>query len=112
MFDESVAPSDLVQLAEADIACSVNDNRDDDGHDEFLRERLAVYEEYMNRPYVMGRDLIEAGMAPDKNFSDMLAYAHKMRLAGVDKESALRQTLAFGRKLKSPETEMEDDEKR
>jgi tRNA nucleotidyltransferase (CCA-adding enzyme) len=54
----------------------------------------------MEKPYVMGKDLIEAGLRPDSNFSEILAYAHKLRLAGVDKESALKQTLAFARKMK------------
>ena len=54
----------------------------------------------MSRPYVMGKDLIAAGMKPSPHFSEILAYAHKLRLAGVDKESALKQTLAYARKLK------------
>ena len=64
----------------------------------FLRERLSVYNEYMSRPFVSGSDLIEAGIPPAEGFSDILAYAHKLRLAGVDKESALKQTLAYAKK--------------
>jgi tRNA nucleotidyltransferase (CCA-adding enzyme) len=30
----------------------------------------------------------------------MLDYAHKLRLAGIGKESALRQTLAYAGKLR------------
>ena len=48
----------------------------------------------------MGRDLIEAGLAPGKEFSELLAYAHKLRLAGIDKENALKQVLAQARKKK------------
>ena len=44
------------------------------------------------------RDLLEAGLTPGESFGDYLAYAHKLRLAGVPKESALKQTLAFARK--------------
>ena len=54
--------------------------------------------EYMSRDYVSGKDLIEAGLKPDERFSDILAYAHKLRLAGVDKESALKQTLSYAGK--------------
>jgi tRNA nucleotidyltransferase (CCA-adding enzyme) len=61
---------------------------------------MAIYRQYMSRPYVMGQDLIEAGLKPCKEFSDYLAYAHKLRLAGVDKESALKQTLAYAKKGK------------
>ena len=54
----------------------------------------------MSRPFVQGRDLIEAGLKPDKSFSELLAYAHKLRLAGIPKESALKQTLSLARKMK------------
>jgi len=54
----------------------------------------------MSKPYVQGRDLIEAGVEPSEKFSDYLDYAHKLRLAGVDKNAALKQTLAYIRKRK------------
>ena len=63
-------------------------------------ERVAVYEEYLARPYVMGKDLIAAGLNPGKDFSDILTYAHKLRLAGVPKDSALKQTLSYARKIR------------
>ena len=65
----------------------------------FLIERLALFREMMARPYVMGRDLIEAGLKPGESFTQILEYAHKLRLAGVDKESALKQTLGFARQF-------------
>ena len=52
----------------------------------------------MSRPYVMGQDLIDAGLKPGKDFSQYLAYSHKLRLAGVEKNSALKQTLSFAKK--------------
>ena len=67
-------------------------------YEEFLWERLQIYREAMARPYVQGSDLIEAGLMPGPQFSEVLAYAHKLRLAGVEKENALKQTLAFARK--------------
>ena len=63
-------------------------------------ERLAIYRETMERPFVMGRDLVEAGLKPDKNFTDILAYAHKLRLAGVEKDAALKQTIRYAESLK------------
>ena len=45
----------------------------------------------------MGQDLIDAGLKPDKSFADYLAYAHKLHLAGVEKASALKQTIAYAR---------------
>jgi len=67
----------------------------------FLYDRLAVYRELMARPYVMGRDLIEAGLVPGPEFTEILDYAHKLRLAGVPKEAALKQTLGYARKLRN-----------
>ena len=54
----------------------------------------------MAKPYVTGRDLSEAGLEPGEYFADILAYAHKLRLAGIEKESALKQTLSYARKKK------------
>ena len=56
----------------------------------------------MAKPYVTGQDLINAGLKPDDNFSEILGYAHKLRLAGIDKESAMKQALAYARKVISP----------
>lgn len=61
----------------------------------FLRERLAVYREYMDRPHVTGRDLIGAGLHPSERFSEYLAYGRRLRLAGVDKRDALGRIMAL-----------------
>lgn len=94
LFDDSICPEDLLLLAKAD-----NFGRKGDWEytemEAFLRDRLAVFHEMMARPYVMGRDLIQAGLKPGKNFSDLLAFAHKLRLAGIPKEEALKQTLSY-----------------
>ena len=52
----------------------------------------------MSRPYVTGKDLIDAGLSPGENFKEILGYAHKLRLAGVPKDEALKQALAYARK--------------
>lgn len=100
LFDDSVSPDDLLLLARADHegrtgqACL--------GYDEVTMElgaHLASYRELMARPYVTGADLIAAGLTPGAQFGDALAYAHKLRLAGIEKDEALRQTLGFARKL-------------
>ena len=70
------------------------------GDSSFLFGRLREYREIMARPHVTGEDLIKAGLTPDESFSGILAYAHKLRLAGIEKESALKQTLAYARKMK------------
>lgn len=92
MFDESVCPVDLIYLSSCD-----NFSRHEDVQRQ-LFEKLEIYNEYMSRPYVQGKDLIEAGFEPGKEFSELLAFTHKLRLAGVDKESALKQVRHYLRK--------------
>ena len=97
MFDRAIDPEALICLSMSDgqgtvsrypyVSCEEN-----------LETRLALYRETMARPYVMGRDLVEAGLTPGPDFSDYLALAHKLRLAGIPKEDALRQVLAEARK--------------
>lgn len=99
MFDSSLDPEGLICLAIADSLGKSSKN-EYVSHNEFFRERLAAYREYMARPFVSGKDLIDAGLTPSKSFSKYLEYAHKLRLAGVEKESALKQTLSFARKNK------------
>ena len=94
MFDQSVDPEGLVCIALADDLGRISPHHQH-SNEEFLRSRLAVFREYMARPYVMGRDLISAGLKPGEDFTEILAHAHKLRLAGIPKEDALRQVLAF-----------------
>ena len=97
MFDGAASPLDLIWFGEADRPEFAGKD-EFHGDTAFLLERLQAYKETMARPYVMGRDLIGAGLEPDASFSDLLAYAHKLRLAGIPKENALKQTLAYARK--------------
>ena len=97
MFDQACAPKDLIWMAAADRPLFAGEE-EFSGDTEFLLERYEVYRETMSRPYVMGRDLIAAGLTPGDDFTDILAYAHKLRLAGIDKETALKQVLAYARK--------------
>lgn len=97
MFDDCADPEALICLSMADgqgtrstwpyVSCEEN-----------LMARLAVYRETMAQPHVMGRDLIDAGLEPGPDFSDFLALAHKLRLAGIPKDEALKQVLAEARK--------------
>ena len=99
MFDAAVAPEDLIWFAEADkpvMSGSVAFS----GDREFLTDRLKAYRETMAKPHVMGRDLIEAGLEPGDDFGEILAYTHKLRLAGIEKESALKQALTYARKMR------------
>ena len=95
MFDRAPWPKELILFAIADKGKEKADPK----LVSFLYQRLAVYREYMARPFVSGEDLINAGLKPSPAFSRALDYAHKLRLAGVDKNDALKQTLAYAGKL-------------
>ena len=105
MFDQSADPRGLICLALADGEGTLHPGRRF-SIEKFLEERLAIYNETMALPYVKGEDLAAAGIAPGPEFGEFLAFAHKLRLARVDKESALKQTLAYidryHRKNKTP----------
>ncbi len=92
MFDESVSPNDLILLSLCDGLGKIPKKPCEEA-ERFLRERLCMYREYMSRPYVKGQDLINAGIKQGKEFTELLGYAHKLRLAGVSKEEILRQIL-------------------
>jgi len=99
MFDQAQDPTALVYMAMADnygriMASGITP------HEDFLFERLEIFNTIMAKPYVQGRDLIEVGIEPSEKFGEYLEYAHKLRLAGVGKEDALKQTLAYIRKRK------------
>ena len=97
LFDSAVEPSDLLLLAKADYFGSLG-NEDYAPLEKKLREELKKYESLMRKPYVKGEDLINAGIEPGPVFKEALDYAHKLRLAGIDKKTALSQTMGYIRK--------------
>ncbi len=99
LFDESVCPEDLLLLARADRT-GQGRNFPYAATEALLRQRLAEFYDLMAKPCVTGADLIAAGMKPGVEMGEALRYAHKLRLAGVDREAALRQTLAFAQGAK------------
>ena len=103
MFDEAISPKDLIYFSVADSLGRIKENSKDLGENknaDFLFERLKVYEEMLKRPYVTGKDLLDAGLKSGKHFSEALSYAHKLRLAGIEKEEALKQVISYVKKLK------------
>lgn len=99
LFDAARAPKDLIYFSMADKPVMAGDDPFT-GDSDFLFERYDLYREMMAAPYVTGDDLIRAGLEPGGDFSGILAYAHKLRLAGIDKEPALKQTIAYAAKLR------------
>ena len=98
LFDAAIDPEGLIAIAVADERGRIAEVPAPQ-NEAFLRERLCIYRETMARPCVMGKDLIDAGLTPGTYFTEALAYAHKLHLAGVNKDSALIQTVAYARKL-------------
>ncbi|MCQ2555201.1 MAG: CCA tRNA nucleotidyltransferase [Clostridia bacterium] len=97
MFDEVVSPRDLVYFALCDK--TKTGSAEDKYAEKYLYDRLEIFDEIMQRPYVTGKDLIDSGLIPSDNFSEILSYAHKLRLAGISKDEALKQTLRYAEKL-------------
>lgn len=97
LFDSTPLPLELIYLAASDNGGKISAEAVPD-HTPFLLERLETYREMMAQPHVTGKDLLENGVEPGRIFSEALAYAHKLRLAGIGKPSALKQTLAYVRK--------------
>lgn len=95
MFNSSVCPEDLLLLARADRLGQGRAHDDYDAAWERLTAELAAYRELMSRPQVSGEELICAGMKPGKELGEALKYSHKLHLSGLDKDRALRQTLAM-----------------
>ena len=94
MFDMSQAPEDLLLLAEADyMGCLPTE--DYSATRRHLQSKLEQYRNLMEKPCVQGADLIAEGIAPGPALGAALEHAHKLRLAGVDKASALAQTLGY-----------------
>lgn len=94
MFYEAIAKKDLIHFALCDQTSNVKEK------ETFLFKRLNEYNKTMSKPYVTGEDLIKNGLKPNENFKKYLAYANKLRLSNIDKESALKQTLAYAKKEK------------
>ena len=99
LFDQAIDPEGLIALALADDRGRILETPAADTED-FLLQRLEIFKELMAKPCVLGRDLIEAGIQPGKDFTKILDYAHKLRLAGIPKENALKQVLAFARQMR------------
>ncbi|MCR4888371.1 MAG: hypothetical protein K5979_04220 [Ruminococcus sp.] len=96
LFDDSVEPFDLIQLGICDGLGKIPQN---DSSEDFLMERYETFKKIMSRPYVTERDISEAGINAGDKMPELLSYAHKLRLAGCDKDNTLRQCRAYAEKV-------------
>jgi len=99
MFDAAKDKNALIAIAEADNRGKITQDGFVSKKD-FLINRLDIYNEYMSRPYVTGKDLIDAGITAGEEIKKLLEYSHKLRIAGIDKKSALRQTLSYIKEIR------------
>ena len=86
LFDSSLCPEDLLLISELLTA--------GEGAAE-KKEKFERFKKLVSEPGVMGRDLIQAGLRPDKDFSRYLQYAHALHLKGIKKQEALQKTLEY-----------------
>lgn len=100
MFDQAIDPEGLLLLARADHLGRPGKVIEEE-KETFLAERLELYKETMAQPFVKGQDLLDAGITPGPEFRELLAYAHKLRLAGIVKKDALKQVLQHAEKITS-----------
>ncbi len=98
MFYSSVEAVDLIYVAIADNRGRIS-TKHTVSPEEFLFKRLKIYEDIMSMPYVRGFDLIENGVKESENFSKIMEYATKLRLAGVEKKEALKQTISYAKQF-------------
>lgn len=89
VFDESVAPRDLIELSFADTL----------NKDEFeFNTALKHYRHYLAwvnvKQEITGKDLVTLGFEPSPVFSEILAYAHDLWLAEVQKECVIKSIKA------------------
>ena len=103
LFDRAVDPPALICIATADHLGRIIQSPPV-SYEPFLQERLEIYREYMQQPCVTGKDLIAAGLTPGADFKEILDYAHKLHLAGTEKDNALKQVLAYARNLRKKQT--------
>ena len=98
LFDESVCPHDLVLLAVCDARGKGRRTEKSDEEEQFLKERLAAYEEALSMPMPSGDMLIAQGMKAGRGMAQALKEARRLRLCGAGLEDAICQTvIKFGK---------------
>lgn len=90
MFDKSICPEDLILLAKADHLGRLNAEEYDE-YEKWLRDRLDDYYNVCKEPLLTGKDLIQMGYKPSKEFKDILDNAYNLQMSGLSKELIIKQ---------------------
>lgn len=93
LYDDSVCPEELLLLARAAAAGHGLTGERWDAAEGELRAALALYRERMAGDYLMGRDLVAAGVRPGPGMGAALAEAHRVRLMGGGKDAQMKAAL-------------------
>lgn len=76
------------------LKIAINENN------KYLLVKYESYKALINKPCVMGKDLIELGYKPGDYFNDALSYGQELRLRGIDKKEALNKVIDYIEKNK------------
>lgn len=99
MFNESLAPLDLIFLGAADSLGQIPVGNTEKNVS-FLMDRFNIYNDIMSRPFVNVTDLKKAGFTENSIISETMEYAKKLQLANISYDSALIQCISYARSLK------------
>ena len=89
MFNKSINGKDLILLAKADHLGRLNASLYDE-HEKWLNARLDDFNEVCSEPLVKGKDLIEMGYKPSKEFAEILEKAYNLQMSGLSKYQIVR----------------------
>ena len=91
-WDEAVSQRDLQLLV---LSLRKADGNAQSGDEVLLRASLSAYLGLNPKAQVTGADFVKAGFAPGRKIGLGVRYAHGLWLQGMDKESAMAQTLTY-----------------
>ena len=87
MFDDIKHGEDMIYLTLSDKHNMPDDKLAE--YEAWISDRLHIYEETVSKPQVGGKDLIEMGLKPGKEFSGLISEAHKLHLGGQSKDNVM-----------------------
>ena len=90
MYSKSIQPKDLILLAKADHLGRLN-SEPYDTYEIWLNSRLNDFYNVCGEPLLTGKDLIEMGYTPSKEFKEILDNAFNLQISGLSKFQIIKQ---------------------